>query len=83
MFVRQYSSKPPVVRSPFSLSSSRVLHFNCVNLKTVTQAEQEGKLFGRLASVLWVLCACQCACLAALAIGDFAYCPFVIVCLVN
>jgi len=60
-----------------------VLHFNCVNLKTVTQAEQEGKLFGRLASVLWVLCACQCACLAALAIGDFAYCPFVIVCLVN
>jgi len=39
---------------PFSLSVSRVLHFNCVNLMTVTQAEQEGKLFGRLASVLWV-----------------------------
>jgi hypothetical protein len=72
---RPYFGKPPVVRSPFPLSVSRVLHFNCVNLKTVTQAEQEGKLFGRLASVLWVLCACQCACLAALAIRDFAYLP--------
>lgn len=50
-----------------------MLHFNCVNLKTVTQAEQEGKLFGRLASVLWVLCACQCACLVTLAIRDFAF----------
>ncbi len=30
----------------------------------------EGKLFGRLASVLWILCAC----LVALAIRDFAYC---------
>ncbi len=50
MFVSQHSSKPPVVRSPFPLSISRVLYFNCVNLKTVTQAEQEGKLFGRLAS---------------------------------
>ena len=47
--------------------------FNSVNLKTVTQAEQEGKLFGRLASVRWVLCACRCACLAALAIRDFVY----------
>lgn len=56
------------------LSVSRDLHFNCVHLKTVTQAEQECKLFGRLASVLWVLCACQCACLVALAIRDFAYC---------
>ena len=53
-----------------------VLHFNCVNLKTVTQAEQEGKLFGRLASVLWVLCACQCACLVALAIRVFALIKF-------
>jgi hypothetical protein len=64
-----------VVRSPFSLSVIRDLHFNFVHLKTVTQAEQEGKLFGRLASVLWVLCTCQCACLVALAIRDFAYCP--------
>ena len=71
--VRPYFGKPPVVRSPFPLSVSRVLYFNCVNLKTVTQAEQEGKLFGWLASVLWVLCACQCACLAALAVRDFAY----------
>ena len=46
---------------------------NCVNLRTFTQAEQKGKLFGRLASVLWVLCACQCACLAALAIRDIVY----------
>jgi len=37
------------------------------------QAEQEGKLFGRLASVLWGSCACQCACLVALANRDFAY----------
>ena len=50
--------------------------FNSVNLKTVTQAEQEGKLFGRLASVLLVLCACQCACLVALGIRDFAYSVF-------
>lgn len=73
--VSPYFGKPPVVRSPFCLSVIRVLHFNSVHLKTVTQAEQEGKLFGRLASVLLVLCACQCACLVALAIRDFAYCP--------
>jgi len=71
--VSPYFGKPHVVRSPFSLSVIRDLHFNSVHLKTVTQAEQEGKLFGRLASVLWVLCACQCACLVALAIRDFAY----------
>lgn len=39
---------------PSPLSVIRLLYCNCVNLKTVTQAEQEGKLFGRLASVLWV-----------------------------
>ena len=70
--VSPYFGKPPVVRSPFYLSIIKVLYFNCVNLKTVTQAEQEGKLFGRLASVQLVLCACQCACLVALAIRDFA-----------
>jgi len=32
----------------------------------------EGKLFGRLAFVRLVLCACQCACLVALAIRDLA-----------
>ena len=77
--VRPYFGKPPVVRSPFSLSVIRDLHFNSVHLKTVTQAEQKGKLFGRLASVLWVLCTCQCACLVALAIRDFAYSPPVMV----
>ena len=40
-----FYSVQPSERSPFPLSVSRVLHFNCVNLKTGTQAEQEGKLF--------------------------------------
>lgn len=52
--VSPYFGTPPVVRSPFHLSINRDLHFNSVNLKTVPKAEQEGKLFGRLASVLWV-----------------------------
>ena len=71
--VSPYFGKPPVVRSPFYLSIIKVLYFNCVNLKTVTQAEQEGKLFGPDSYRDAVgLCACQCACLVALAIRDFA-----------
>lgn len=65
---------PPVVRSPFCLSVSMGLAFQFCQTKDCYPSQAEGKLFGRLASVLWVLCACQCACLVALAIRDFAYC---------
>jgi hypothetical protein len=36
-----FTPNPFVVGSPFPLSVSGVLHFNCVNIETVTQAEQE------------------------------------------
>ena len=44
------------------------LAFELCQPKDCCPSRAEGKLFGRLASVLWVLCACQCACLVALAI---------------
>ena len=44
-----------IVRSPFPLSVSRVLYFNCVNLKTVTQAEQKANSLAG-----WLLCCGFC-----------------------
>ena len=54
--------------------------FNSVKLKTVAQAKQKGSSLVPIAiGMLRVLCACQCACFAALAIKDFAYCLQVMV----
>ena len=63
---------------PFHCPLLETCIFNSVILKTVTQAEQEGKLFGRLAFVLLALSTCQYACLGALANLDFADCPIIV-----
>lgn len=53
--VSPYFGKPHVVRSPFPLSVIRYLQFNCVNLKTVTQAEQKASSLAG-----WLLCCGFC-----------------------
>jgi hypothetical protein len=63
-----------VIRSPFHLSVEDCFILTLSTYRLPTKAEQEAKLFGSLASVWWVLSACQCACLVVMVIQYFAYC---------
>ncbi len=75
-----YKCQPVFWQTPcctFALPSVsyKNLAFLLCQPKDCYPSRAEGKLFGRLASVLLALCACQCACLEALAIRDFAFFP--------